>query len=122
MILVDTSIWVDHLHKGDPVMVRLLDEDSVMMHPFVYGEIALGSLRDRRSTLDELMTIPRAEIAHNDEVMAFINAKKLHGSGIGFVDAHLLASVLLSPEGLLWTRDRRLQAAAEALGVDATAA
>ena len=122
MILVDTSIWIDHLHKGDVVMQQLLDNDAVMMHPFVFGEIALGSLKDRAAVLGDLAAVPTAPVADDFEVMTLIEAKRLYGSGLGFVDAHLIASALLSSEGLLWTRDRRLQAAAEQLGIDAMTA
>lgn len=122
MILVDTSIWIDHLHRGDPVMSQLLNEDAVVMHPFVFGEIALGSLRDRERVLADLGKVAPAKVAQDDEVLTLIHAKRLHGSGVGYVDAHLLASTLLIRSGLLWTRDRRLQAAAEELGIDATTA
>ena len=120
MILVDTSIWIDHLHKGDDVMDKLLSEDAVMMHPFVYGEIAMGSLKDRRVILAELAKIPAAPVAKDAEVMEFIETARLFGTGIGFIDAHLLASAKLQADGLVWTRDRRLQVAAEELGIDAT--
>lgn len=122
MILVDTSIWIDHLHKGDVVMQQLLEDDAVMMHPFVLGEIALGSLKNRAVVLGDLARVPAAPMADDYEVLTLIEGKRLYGSGIGFVDAHLLASALLNSEGLVWTRDRRLQAAADSLGIDATAA
>jgi predicted nucleic acid-binding protein len=122
MILVDTSIWIDHLHQGDPVMFDLLENNVVMMHSFVFGEIALGSLKRRHELLADLATIPVAPVARDDEVFELIERNKLFGTGIGFVDAHLLASTLLGDEHLLWTRDRRLAAAAEKLGIDANAA
>lgn len=103
-------------------MAALLDAGAVLMHPFVLGEIALGSLRRRTRVLDYLASIPQARTEHDREVMRLIESRELHSSGIGYVDAHLLCSVLLTPEGLLWTRDRRLQAVAERLGVDATTA
>jgi predicted nucleic acid-binding protein len=122
MILVDTSIWIDHLHTGDQVMSELLERDAVMMHPFVFGEIALGSLKNRHRYLDYLSTIVLAPLIAEDEVYGLIERNRLYGTGIGFVDAHLLASVLVSDEGLLWTNDRRLAAIAERLGVDAATA
>lgn len=103
-------------------MAALLDADAVLMHPFVLGEIALGTLRRRTRVLDYLASIPQARTEHDREVMSLIESRELHSSGIGYVDAHPLCSVLLTPEGLLWTRDRRLQAVAERLGVDATTA
>lgn len=122
MIVVDTAIWIDHLHRGDPVLQQLLDDDAVAMHPFVFGEIALGSLRDRERVLRGLAKLVPARVAQEYEVITLIEGKQLHGTGIGYVDAHLLAATLLIRDGLLWTRDRRLQAVAETLGVDATTA
>ena len=120
MILVDTSIWIDHLHRGDPVMQYLLDSQSVLMHPFVYGEISLGSLKDRQAYLLDLATLPTAQVVQDHEVHALIERQKLFGTGIGLIDAHLLASTLIGDEDLLWTRDRRLAVVAERLGIDAS--
>ena len=120
MILVDTSIWIDHLHHGDAVMQQLLDSEAVMLHPFVFGEISLGSLKDRHAVLLDLSIIPPAPMVPDNEVHFLIEKQKLFGSGIGLVDAHLLASTLLGGEDLLWTKDRRLAAVAERLGIDAT--
>ncbi|MBI4921350.1 MAG: type II toxin-antitoxin system VapC family toxin [Devosia nanyangense] len=120
MILVDTSIWIDHLHTGDPVMDRLLREDTVVLHPFVLGEIALGNLKDRKRVLAELDTIPAAGMVANEDVLELIHQQELAGSGIGLIDAHLIASTLLVGDDLLWTRDRRLAAVAHRLGIDAT--
>lgn len=86
------------------------------MHPFVVGEIACGSLDDRSSVLDLLQDLPAAAVAENEEVLGFIEHQGLHGKGIGYVDAHLLASVALTEGTTLWTRDKRLRVAAEALG------
>ena len=119
MIIVDTSIWIDHLHKGDQVMHRLLADDAVMLHPFVLGEIALGSLRNRKKVLAELETIPVAPMVAIDDVLELIEQQGLSGSGIGLIDAHLVASTLLDADDLLWTKDRRLAAVAEKLGIDA---
>ena len=91
MILVDTSVWVDHLRRGDPGLVDLLERSVVAMHPFVVGEIACGNLRDRESILELLQDLPSAEVADTGEVLQFIARHALHGKGIGYVDVHLLA-------------------------------
>lgn len=119
MIIVDTSIWIDHLHKGDKVMHQLLAEDAVMLHPFVLGELALGSLRNRKKVLAELETIPAAPMVAIEDVLELIEQRGLSGSGIGLIDAHLVASTLLDADDLLWTKDRRLASVAERLGIDA---
>ena len=116
MILVDTSVWVDHLRRGDPGLVDLLERSAVLMHPFVVGEIACGSLRDRESILELLQDLPAAVVAAPDEVLKFIGSHALHGKGIGYVDAHLLASVALTPGIQLWTRDTKLSRIADLLG------
>ncbi|HEY1931776.1 MAG TPA: type II toxin-antitoxin system VapC family toxin [Acetobacteraceae bacterium] len=119
MILVDTSIWVDHLRAGNAILARLLDDGAVLMHPFVIGELALGSLRHRDAFLSDLADLPRAIAADDNEVLRFIEAEALFNCGIGYVDAHLLASVRLTLDAVLWTRDTRLAAAAERLSVAA---
>jgi predicted nucleic acid-binding protein len=116
LIVVDTSVWVDHLRRGDAALAALLDAGRALMHPFVIGEIACGSLANRRSLLVLLQSLPMATTADADEVLAFIDKRSLHGQGIGYVDVHLLASTLLTPGATLWTRDKRLRAAAEMLG------
>lgn len=116
MILADTSVWVDHFRKGDPELVDLLERSAIVMHPFVVGEIACGSLRDRKPILELLQDLPTAVVAHDDEVLHFIERKALHDKGIGYVDAHLLASVALTVGTSLWTRDLKLRRAAVALG------
>ena len=113
MILVDTSVWVDHLRRGDPGLVDLLERSAVLMHPFVVGEIACGSLRDRESILELLQDLPAAVVATPDEVLKFIASHALHGKGIGYVDAHLLASAALTPGIQLWTRDTKLRRIAD---------
>ena len=115
MILVDTSVWVDHLRRGDAQLVDLLDRAKVVMHPFVVGEIACGSLRDRSSILELLQDLPAAAVANSAEVLGFIERHVLHGQGIGYVDVHLLASVALTQGAQLWTRDKCLHAVAVAL-------
>ena len=117
MILVDTSVWKDHLRYGHSALVNLLNTGQVLAHPFVIGELALGSLRQRDVILDTLNNLPRAKIATEEEVLAFINQNKLCGLGVGYIDAHLLTSVRLTPGTLLWTQDKRLSAAANQLGL-----
>lgn len=119
MILVDTSVWVDHLRVGDAELAALLDRGEVLGHPFVLGEIALESLRQRRLILDALRELPQAILATSDEVLAFIESRSLAGAGVGYVDAHLLAAVRLTGGAQLWTRDRRLHAVAKRLGLAA---
>jgi hypothetical protein len=116
LILVDTSVWVDHLRGGDAQLVDLLERTSVVMHPFVVGEMACGSLRNRSSFLELLLDLPAAAVAENDEVLGFIERHALHGKGIGYVDVHLLASAALTAGAKLWTRDKKLRAVAAALG------
>ena len=116
MILVDTSVWVDHLRNGDALLADLLERTNVVMHPFVIGEIACGSLRDRSSILELLQDLPAAVVADGGEVLGFIERHILHGKGIGYVDVHLLASVALTEGASLWTRDKRLNSVAQALG------
>lgn len=116
MILVDTSIWVDHLRHGDARLKKLLEAGQVVIHPFVVGELALGNLRQRKDVLSSLRDLPHAVSASNGEVMDFIECHALAGLAIGFVDAHLLASARLT-SAFLWTRDKRLNEAAIKLGL-----
>ena len=115
MILVDTSVWVDHLRSGDAQLAEFLERGVVLGHPFVIGEIACGSLSDRGAILALLQHLPMATVAEPAEVLDFIGRHKLHGKGIGYVDAHLLASTALTGGAKLWTRDRRLHAVAREL-------
>ncbi len=112
MILVDTSVWVDHLRVDDSVLADLLDEDLVLAHPFVIGEIALGNLRRREAVLKDLARLPKALVATDAEVLHFIAEHALAGSGCGYVDVHLLAAALLTGSSLLWTHDKRLDSVA----------
>jgi predicted nucleic acid-binding protein len=121
MILADTSVWVDHLRKADRDLGRLLDATQILVHPFVVGELALGILRQRDVILAALRDLPQATVASDREVLEFIEVRKLSGSGIGYVDAHLLAATKLSSGAVLWTRDRRFHEVAERLGVAAPA-
>jgi predicted nucleic acid-binding protein len=116
VILVDTSIWVDHLRTGDLRLADLLDRGVVAVHPFVIGEIACGSLANRLAVLELLGDLPQSAVATGDELLAFIERHALHGKGMGYVDVHLLASTVLTASALLWTRDKRLNAAAMELG------
>ncbi len=117
MILVDSSVWVDHLRNGDARLAGLLQSGQVLSHPFVIGELALGHLKKRTMILADLQHLPKALIAREEEVLRFIGRHTLYGLGIGYVDAHLLTSVQLTAGSSLWTRDKRLQAVAEQLGL-----
>lgn len=115
MILVDTSVWVDHLRRGDTRLRALLENARVLAHPFVLGEIACGSLSDREMVLELLRELPKASVAEEEEVLAFIERHRIHGKGLGYVDMHLLAAVALTAGSSLWTRDKRLHAMATEL-------
>jgi len=117
MILVDTSVWVDHLRHGEARLADLLNDSQVLMHNFVLGELACGRLSDRIAVLKLLGDLPRAPMASDEEVLFFIERHSLPGRGIGYIDAHLLAATSLGESGLLWTRDRRLGSAAGDLGL-----
>jgi predicted nucleic acid-binding protein len=119
VILVDTSIWIDHLRNGDPCLTDLLDRDQVVTHPFVVGELSLGHLRRREIVLGALQALRQVTVARVDEVQGFVARHRLFGSGLGYVDAHLLTSVRLTPEVSLWTRDKRLLTAAQRLSLAA---
>ena len=119
MILVDSSVWIDHLRGGDGALTALLERNGVLAHPFVIGELALGSLRQRDVILAALQDLPLAVVADNAETLGFITRHSLHGRGIGYIDAHLLASARLTAGSTLWTRDKRLRAIAVELGIAA---
>lgn len=119
MILVDTSVWIDHLRRADEALTDLLDNANVLAHPFVTGELALGSLRQREIIIGALLDLPQAIVADDTEILGFIGQHALHARGIGYVDAHLLAAARLTGVKL-WTRDRRLRAIARELDVAAT--
>ena len=120
MILADTSVWVDHLRSGDARLAAELNRSAILMHPFVSGELALGSLPQRAKVLREIDSLPVARVARVEEVRLLIERRSLFSRGIGYIDAHLLAAVFLTPHTLLWTRDKRLRAVAESLGVHAS--
>jgi predicted nucleic acid-binding protein len=117
VILADTSIWVDHFRCNDPRLEHSLNREDVFMHPLVLGELAMGNLIPRAPRLADLMDLPVIEVATDDEVLRFIELQKLFGTGIGYIDAHLLVAVTLTVESKLWTRDKRLEAAAARLGL-----
>jgi predicted nucleic acid-binding protein len=119
VILADTSLWVDHLRGGDATLRRLLDASEVLAHPFVIGDLALGALRQRRAVVEALRDLPQAAVAEPDELLTFIDAHALSGTGIGYEDASLLAATKLTPGALLWTRDKRLLSASDRLGLAA---
>ena len=120
MILVDTSVWVDHLRASDEMLVGLLDAGMVLAHPFVVGELALGTLAQRGIVLDALSDLPQAIVATDAEVLNFIDRHKLFGRGVGYIDIHLLAAVRLTAGAELWTRDKRLHAVAVQLSLAIT--
>ena len=106
MILVDTSIWVDHLRGGDERLSELLDGRQVVTHPFVIGELALGHLKPRRAILQMLKDLPKATVATDVEVLQLIDQDGLFGLGVSYIDVHLIASARLTPGISIWTRDK----------------
>jgi hypothetical protein len=117
MTLVDTSVWIDHLRSGDNRLVALLQAGDVLAHPFVTGEIALGNLKQRHTVLAALGNLPQVRLANDSEVLHFIDRNNLAGLGIGYIDAHLLASARLDIGTRIFTRDKRLQTVAVRLGL-----
>ena len=118
MILVDTSIWIDHFRDSDQRLIELLDAELVRMHPWVVGELACGNLANRANTLYLLRSLPRVAVASDDELLFFIEKQGIAGKGVGYLDMHLLAAAALS-NLKIWTRDRRLCQVAEPLGLNA---
>jgi predicted nucleic acid-binding protein len=116
MVLVDTSVWIDHLRVGDRKLVRLLEDGEVGVHPLVIGELACGNLRNRREILALLADLPSVERVSDEEVLFFIERHRLSGRGLGLVDVHLLASCAAG-EVALWTKDARLMKVARQLGL-----
>jgi predicted nucleic acid-binding protein len=117
MILVDTSVWVDHLRGADKALAVALEAGEVLVHPFVVGELACGNLAHRQEVLSLLRALPQAQVATDDEGLAFIEGRRLMGRGIGYVDVHLLASAALDGDATLWTRDKPLAAVAAELSL-----
>lgn len=118
MILVDSSVWIDHLRVTDFTLSHYCEIGMVATHPFVIGELSLGSLRNRAGVLGALKELPQVSVARDEEVVRLIERYGLFGLGIGYIDAHLLAAVCLTPGSRLWTRDKRLLAAAERAAAD----
>ena len=117
-MLVDTSVWVEHFRRGDSALIALLNREEVECHPFIIGELACGLLRRRSEVLALLQRLPHAPVASHEEVLTFIERHRLMGRGIGWIDAHLLASAGLAGT-ILWTFDRRLSDVARGLGLHA---
>jgi len=120
VILVDTSVWIEHLRSPSAILSELLGDGEVLGHPFVLGELALGNLRRRGEILRMLGRLPQVTSASHREVLQFVDRDALFGCGIGYVDAHLLAAARLTSGTKLWTHDRRLRAVAAQLGLAAT--
>jgi hypothetical protein len=118
MTLADTSVWVDHLRRGNARLRQLLLDGEVLSHPFVLGELACGSLAKRGEILSLLATLPEVAMVEHEEVLEFLDTRRLHGRGLGWVDVHLLASAVLSGTRI-WTLDKSLGRAATAMGVAA---
>ena len=117
MILVDSSVWMEHLHRANHRLIDLLAAGRILSHPYIIGEIAMGNLRDRDRNLTDLYDLPWATVAADDEVLTLVSRHRLFGTGVGYIDAHLLAATRLTAGAALWTRDKRLLAAAERLGL-----
>ena len=116
LVLVDTSVWVAHLRESSTRLADLLEEDRVLIHDFVVGELACGNLKNRLEIISLMQALPKAPVLEHNEVLDFIERRNLMGQGLGWVDVHLLGAALLT-DAPLWTLDRRLKAAAEGLGV-----
>lgn len=108
MILVDTSIWIDHFYAGVPSLVALLQQEKVLLHPFIIGELACGNIQNRQEILSLLHNLPSVSVASDKEALLLIENFSLMGKGVGYIDIHLLASVLIQNGSKLWTRDKRL--------------
>ncbi len=117
MILVDTSVWIDHLRVADTKLAALLARGTVGMHPMIIGELACGNLKNRTELLSLWRNLPRIGAATDAEALYFIERHQLMGKGVGYIDIHLLAAVMLQGDALLWTRDKRLAALAVNLGL-----
>ena len=115
MILLDTSVWIDHLRQNDVQVATILQSGRALTHPFVIGELACGTLKSRARILGLLSTLPQARVAQEHEVLFYIDRHKLMGQGIGYIDAHLLAATALTIGAKLWSRDKRLDTLARRL-------
>jgi predicted nucleic acid-binding protein len=119
MILADTSVWVDHFRKRDAALYQQLQRNNISTHPFIVTELVLGNLPDRQNTIASLDRLPMVKVAQLHEVRRLIETHSLFQRGIGFVDAHLIASTLITPHTVLWSRDKQLHEVAETLGLKA---
>ena len=117
MILLDRSVWIDHLRQGDAKVTAILQSGLVLTHPFIIGELACGNLKSRTEILGLLAALPQARVAQEQETLFFIERHRLMGHGIGYIDAHLLAATTLTENTRLWTRDKRLDTLAQKLGL-----
>ena len=117
MILVDTSVWVDHLRNSNARLVELLNEEQVLIHPFIIGELSLGTIKNKAEIMSLLSELPLVPVAGHDEVMAAVNVHHLSATGIGWVDAHLIASALLAQAKLL-TNDKALLQVSLTIGLE----
>ena len=117
MILVDTSIWVDHVRQANPRLILLLDRGDVLTHPMIIGELAVGNLPERDVFLTRLQRLFSTAVATDAEVLTFIQRNRLFGLGIGYVDCHLLAATMLTSGAILWSRDLRLSTIANRMGL-----
>jgi predicted nucleic acid-binding protein len=115
VILVDTSVWVDHLRCSDDVLIALLGQNTVLMHPMIIGELACGNLKNRQELMLLWRNLPGISTASDDEAIIFLERNQLMGKGIGYVDLHLLTAVVLQKDAILWARDKRLNNIAHAL-------
>ena len=120
MILVDTSVWIDHLRSPDVKLQKLLQNDEVVTHPFVRLELALGSIATRDKVLADLALLPQAPIAATDELFSLVELRRLYRRGIGITDLHLICSGLFDKSISIWTRDRRLGEIADEFGLRAS--
>jgi predicted nucleic acid-binding protein len=118
MILVDTSVWIDHLDVKNGVLVQLLEDNAVLGHRWVTGELAIGNPRDRVSVINLLNALPQATLAFDEEILQFIETHQLYGKGIGYIDAGLITATKLTLGALLWTNDKRLARLAAQLRID----
>lgn len=116
MILADTTVWVDHFRNPEPGLLEHLAMNGILMHPMVIGELACGNLSNRKTVLRELLSLPRVPEPTHESVLSLIESKEFMGRGVGFIDFHLLCSVLRQGDVSLWTRDNRLNRIAGDLG------
>ncbi len=112
LVLVDTSVWVEHFRNPNQTLIELLLHDQVKIHPFIIGELACGTPPDRRNTLALLENLAHVRQASISEAMVFIERERLYGQGCGLVDLLLLSSALMTEQTLIWTLDKRFGALA----------